>query len=53
MAKQYGAFNDERGCANRVTVVVGTDGTVVDSFASENLGTPRPAERYEEAMAKL
>ncbi len=53
VAKAYGAFNDERGCANRVTVVIDKDGTVVDSFATENLGTPRSAERYDEALAKL
>ena len=53
VAKRYGAFNEERGCANRVTVVVDKDGIVVDTFASENLGTPRPADRYEAAMAKL
>jgi len=53
VAKRYGAFNEQLGCANRVTVVVGEDGTVVDTFASADLGTARPAERYEEAMAKL
>ena len=53
VAEAYGAFNDALGCANRVTVVIGEDGVVVDRFESENLGTPRPAERYEEAMAKL
>jgi peroxiredoxin len=53
VAKSYGAFNDERGCANRVTVVIGKDGIVVDRFETENLGTPRTAERYQEALAKL
>jgi peroxiredoxin len=53
VAKLYGAFNEERGCANRVTVVIDRDGKVVDTFASDNLGTARPSERYEEAMAKL
>jgi peroxiredoxin (alkyl hydroperoxide reductase subunit C) len=53
VAKAYGAFNEERGCANRVTVVIGKDGTIVDRFESGSLGEARPAERYEEAMAKL
>ena len=53
VAKAYGAFNEERGCANRVTVVIDKDGKVVDRFASGSLGEARPAERYEEAMAKL
>lgn len=53
VAKAYGAFDEERGCANRVTVVVDRDGTIVDRFGTESLGTPRPSERYEEAMAKL
>jgi peroxiredoxin len=53
VAKLYGAFNEERGCANRVTVVIDSHGTIVDKFASGGLGEARPAERYEEAMAKL
>lgn len=53
VARVYDAFNDELGCANRVTVVVGADGTVVDRFESAGLGEARPAKRYEEALAKL
>jgi peroxiredoxin len=53
VAKAYGAFNEERGCANRVTVVIDKSGTIVDRFQSGGLGEARPAERYEEAMAKL
>jgi peroxiredoxin (alkyl hydroperoxide reductase subunit C) len=53
VAKLYGAFNEERGCANRVTVVIDKDGTIVDQFASGSLGEARPEERYAEAMAKL
>jgi peroxiredoxin len=53
VAKLYGAFNEERGCANRVTVVIDKDGTVVDRFETGSLGEARPAERYAEAMAKL
>ena len=53
VAKLYGAFNEERGCANRKTVVISKDGVVVDAFQSENLGTARTTDRYQEAMAKL
>jgi peroxiredoxin len=53
IAQAYGAFNEDRGCANRVTVVIDEAGTIVDWFGTENLGTARSLERYEEAMAKL
>ena len=53
VARLYGAFNEDLGCANRVTVVIGKDGKVVDWFQSGGLDEARPAERYEEAMAKL
>ena len=53
IAQAYGVFNDDRGCACRATVLIGADGTVVDTFATDRLGTPREAERYTEALAKL
>ena len=53
VATAYGAFNEERGCANRVTVVIGKDGTIVDRFETENLGTARTTDRYVEALAKV
>lgn len=53
VAKAYGAFNEEKGCANRMTVVIDMDGKVVDAFQSGGLGEARPAERYAEGMAKL
>ena len=53
VAKAYGAFNEQVGCANRVTVVIDMDGKIVDRFETGSLGEARPAERYEEAMAKL
>jgi mycoredoxin-dependent peroxiredoxin len=52
-AKAYGVFNEALGCANRASFLIGADGTVVDQFASDDLGTPRQAARYEEALAKL
>ena len=53
VAKAYGVFNDALGCANRATFLIDTDGKVVDTFATDNLGTPREKARYEEALAKL
>ncbi len=53
VARAYGVFNDELGCANRATFLIGADGTVVDSFSTDSLGTPRDKSRYEEALARL
>ncbi len=53
VAKAYGVFNEELGCANRATFIIDGQGKVVDTFASADLGTARPQERYEEALTKL
>jgi peroxiredoxin (alkyl hydroperoxide reductase subunit C) len=53
VAKAYGIFNEDRGCANRATFLIDSGGKVVDTFATEARGTPREAERYVEALAKL
>ena len=53
VAQAYGVFNEALGCANRATFVIGTDGTIVDAFETENLGVAREADRYTEALAKL
>ena len=53
VAQAYGVFNEAAGCANRATFLIGPDGTVVDTFATDDLGTPREAERYQQAVAKL
>ncbi len=52
-AKAYGVFNEALGCANRASFLINAEGVVVDTFASADLGTPREAERYTEALAKL
>jgi len=52
-SRAYGVFNEALGCANRASFLIGADGIVVDTFASEDLGTPREAARYAEALAKL
>jgi peroxiredoxin len=53
VARAYGVFNEALGCANRASFLISEDGTVVDTFASEDLGTPRTAERYDAALARL
>src|SRR4051812_39077498 len=52
-AQAYGVFNEALGCANRATFLIGTDGVVVDTFATDDLGTARDPARYAEALAKL
>jgi peroxiredoxin len=53
VARAYGVFNEALGCANRATFLIDKDGIVIDVFESGDLGTPREAERYAEALAKL
>jgi peroxiredoxin len=53
VAKAYGVFNETLGCANRATFVIAKDGTVVDTFASPDLGTPRARDAYEAALTKV
>jgi peroxiredoxin len=52
-AQAYGVFNDALGCANWATFVIDRDGTIVDAFETDSLGTARTADRYAEALAKL
>ena len=52
-ATAYGIFNDAAGCAMRASFLIDAAGIVVDSFSTDDLGTPREPERYAEAMAKL
>jgi peroxiredoxin len=53
VAKHYGVFNEDLGCANRATFVIDKAGKVVDTFASASLGTPRERAEYEAALAKV
>jgi mycoredoxin-dependent peroxiredoxin len=53
VAKAYGVFNDALGCANRHTFVIDTGGTVVATFASADLRTPRQKAEYRAALDKL
>src|SRR5437762_14339552 len=53
VARAYGVFNDALGCANRATFVIDKSGTVVDTFASADLGTPRQQSSYKAALDKV
>lgn len=53
VAKAYGCFNEDLGCAERLTVVVGRDGKVAEKFASGGLGEARPLSNYTDALARL
>ena len=52
-ASAYGVFNDELGCAVRATFLIDREGVVVDTFATDSLGTAREKARYTEALATL
>ena len=53
VARAYGVFNDQLGAANRATLVIDKQGTIVDVFESPNLATPREKAAYEAALARL
>ena len=53
VARAYGVFNEQLGCANRATFVIDKHGKIVDDFESPNLGTPRDKAEYDAALAKL
>jgi peroxiredoxin (alkyl hydroperoxide reductase subunit C) len=51
--REYGVFNEQLGCANRVTFVIDRQGTVIDRFDAPNLDTARDASSYRAALVKL
>lgn len=53
VAQAYGAFNDERGAANRYTFVLDADGIVREVINTESLGIAREFDAYTEALAKI
>jgi len=53
VAKEYGVFNEQLGCAIRATFLIDKKGIVVDEFQTDSLGTARDPERYSAALAKL
>lgn len=52
-AKAYGAFNEDRGVANRYSFVLDADGVVRDVINTEELGIGREFASYIEALKKL
>jgi peroxiredoxin len=53
VAKAYGVFNEDLGCAIRATFLIDKDGKIADEFRTDSLGEARTAERYTEALATL
>jgi peroxiredoxin len=53
VARAYGVFNEELGCAMRASFAIGKDGVVRSTFSSPDLGTPRAKEHYEDALALI
>jgi len=53
VARAYGVFNEDLGCANRATFVIDKDGVIAATFASAGIGTPRARDEYAAALAKL
>ena len=49
----YGAFNDERGAANRYTFVLDSDAVVREVINTESLGIAREFAAYTEALARI
>jgi len=52
-AQAYGAFNEDRGMANRYTFVLDADGVVREVINTDSLGTAREFDAYTEALARL
>jgi len=52
VAREYGAFVEERGIATRATVIIGEDRKVLASFENSP-GEPRDFAAYREAVAAL
>lgn len=52
-AKEFGAFNDEVGVANRMSFVLDSDGIVRSIINSGSLGTAREFAAYTDALAEI
>lgn len=46
----FGCFNEEAGCAERLTVVVDTEGRIAAMFRSGGIGEPRSLDDYRSAL---
>lgn len=52
-AKTYGVFNEEKGCAFRVSFVLDANGVVREIIDSGSMGVAREMDAYKEALAKI
>jgi peroxiredoxin (alkyl hydroperoxide reductase subunit C) len=52
-AQAYGAFNEEKGSANRISYVLDQTGIVREIIDSGSLGVARELEAYMEALARF
>jgi peroxiredoxin len=50
VARAYGVFNEEFGCADRTTLVLDSEGTIRAIVASSGLGEARDHRAYAEAL---
>ena len=46
ISKTFGVFNQDLGCANRVSYLIDTEGNIAKVVASESLSTPRNIDQY-------
>ena len=53
VAKAYGCFNESVGVANRLTVIIDADGTVVETFSTDALSDPRDSAEYHKVLDAL
>ena len=53
VARSFGVFNEDLGCAIRATFVIDQSGTIVDTFETANLATARDKAAYDAAIKKL
>ena len=53
VAKAYGVFNDDLGCATRATFVIDKAGMITAVIATDSLGEARAYAEYEKALANL
>ena len=53
VAKAYGVFNEQLGCANRGTFVIDRTASSRRSSNRPDLASPRAREDYEQALAKV
>jgi peroxiredoxin len=53
VAREYGCFDEQVGCAKRATYVLDEEGIVRAIISSENLGQAREFDSYQQALAAI